>query len=186
MVRNLMMIVGLTLAVAAFGCDSDSNEGAAGSGGSGGSGGGGGEGGAAGEGGAGGGEGGAGGAPAADACDNTADRTLLESGTEPPLDTSTSCGTGAFLDPTLCTPPTGYDACLRSGADGAATPTMLSEECSPCFAALSCCGLSTCGPLGTGDCLGAPTPGDACDVCTDTNCGAAFEQCSGLPYGFGR
>jgi len=52
MVRNLMMIAGLTLAVAAFGCSDDAtNNGGAG--------------GSAGEGGAGGGEGGAGGAPAA-------------------------------------------------------------------------------------------------------------------------
>ncbi len=76
MVRNLMMILGLSLAVAAFGCSDDDATGTGGSCGSGGSGGaGGGEGGAGGDGE--GGAGGGGGAPGGDACLDQADIDLL-------------------------------------------------------------------------------------------------------------
>ena len=177
MVRNLMLIFGLSLAVAAFGCDSESTDKTdAGTGGSG-------------AGGSGAGGSGAGGSTPlpTDACDNTADRALLEGGTEPPADTNTACGFRAITTPATCdNNGAGWADCLQTGADGAATPTELSDGCTACYAALSCCGLNACGPAGANVCLGVPEPGDACDMCTDTNCGAAFTECSGLPYGFGR
>jgi hypothetical protein len=176
MVRNLMMIFGLTLAVAAFGCDSDSGN-PAGSGGSGG-----GEGGAggAGEGGA----GGVGGAPAAtDYCDNMDDLMKLE-GDEPPDATSTACGTAAAItNPELCTPTSdGYATCLATGNDGATTGSELSADCLSCWADLTCCTLAKCSVLVGGPCAGTPMPGDECEMCTDLECGDAFEACSGLAY----
>ena len=160
MVRNLMMIVGLTLAVAAFGCDSDSSN-AAGSGGSGGSGGGGGEGGAAGEGGAGGAPGGG----IAPACDNPDD---IAAG-DPDV---TACATAAAIsNPEYCDPDSsGLATCL-------AGDNTQSAECLDCWADLSCCTLGECSVLVGGPCAGAPEPGDPCDLCVQEKCQPAFGAC---------
>jgi len=165
MVRNLMMIFGLTLAVAAFGCDSDSGN-PAGSGGSGGSGGGGGEGGAAGEGGAGGGAGGAPGGGIAPACDNADD---IAAG-DPDV---TACATAAAIsNPEYCDPDSsGLATCL---ADAGNTQ---SAECLDCWADLSCCTLGECSVLVGGPCAGAPEPGDPCDLCVTEKCQPAFAAC---------
>ena len=109
MVRNLMMIAGLTLAVSAFGCSDDDN----GTGGT----------------------GGTGGTPVpivAPACDNAADLAEIANG-EPQSDLSVACGTiVGTTDPSLCDPDaTGMNGCYQ---DGTATVdgTTLSTECSYC------------------------------------------------------
>ena len=168
-----MMIFGLTLAVAAFGCDSDSSSGAAGSGGSGGSGVGGGEGGAgeggaggAGEGGAGGaGEGGAGGAPGGGACLNDSDLTAV-------------CDAGWTAAVTACA--------TTAGGQGAATSTCLqmdppgaSEACADCFGGITQCIFDNC-VLGGGSVCAADPGGAACEQCQDdSGCTAAGEACTG-------
>ena len=165
MVRNLMMIVGLTLAVAAFGCDSDSSN-AAGSGGSGGSGGGGGEGGAAGEGGAGGaggaGEGGAGGAPSADACVNDSDLALVCA--DAWNDAITACATTA-------------------GGQGPATSTCLQEEgasadCADCYGDVTMCIFTNCVLAGGQACI-MPDSQACLDCREDAGCEAALSACTG-------
>jgi hypothetical protein len=159
MVRNLMMIVGLTLAVAAFGCDSDSSSGAAGSGGSGG---GGGEGGA-GEGGAGGaGEGGAGGAPSAEACTNDSDLALV---CAPAWDDAiTACATAA-------------------GGQGPATSTCLQEEgasadCADCYGDVTMCIFTNC-VLGGGSACIMPDSQACLDCRESAGCEAALSACTG-------
>jgi len=167
MVRNLMMIVGLTLAVAAFGCDSDSSSGAAGSGGSGGGGGegGAGEGGAggAGEGGAGGaGEGGAGGAPSAEACTNDSDLALV---CAPAWDEAiTACATAA-------------------GGQGPATSTCLQDEgasadCADCYGDVTMCIFTNC-VLGGGSACIMPDSQACLDCREDAGCEAALSACTG-------
>jgi hypothetical protein len=159
MVRNLMMIFGLTLAVAAFGCDSDST----GDGGSTGNGGSGGSGGAAGAGGAG--EGGAGGSGAADACLNDSDLAAV-------------CDAGWTAAVTACA--------TTAGGQGAATSTCLqldppgaSEACADCFGGLTQCIFDNCVIAGGSVCAIDPQ-GAACEQCQDdSGCTAAGEACTG-------
>jgi hypothetical protein len=154
MVRNLMMIFGLTLAVAAFGCDSDSSN-AAGSGGSGGSGGGGGEGGTAGA-------GGAGGAPGVtDACTNETDLPLV-------------CDAG--FSATL-------EACAQAATgSGAATATCLeadpglSADCASCFGDDIDCLVANC--VAGGECFPDNTT-QTCADCRADNCAPALDACTG-------
>ena len=159
MVRNLMMIFGLTLAVAAFGCDSDSGNPA----GSGGSGGGGGEGGAAGEGGAGGaGEGGAGGAPSAEACTNASDVALVCADTWDA--TVQACATTA-------------------GGQGPATSTCLQDEgvsadCADCYGDVTMCIFTNCVLAGGQACI-MPDSQACLDCREDAGCEAALSACTG-------
>jgi len=176
MVRNLMMIFGLTLAVAAFGCSDDSSN-AAGSGGSGGSGGGGGAGeggaGGAGEGGGGGaGEGGAPGSGIAPACDNEADIAAGD------VDVTACTTAAATTNKEYCGPPTG------TGTDSSGLATCYADDgntqsaaCLDCWADLSCCTLNECSVFVGGPCLAAPEPGDPCDLCIQEKCQPAFDSC---------
>lgn len=169
MVRRLMMILGLSLAVASFGCSDDEG----GDGGNGGTG----TGGSAGM-------GGTGGVPQtiAPACDNTDDLAAIDSG-EPSSALSTECGTAAFTDPTFCSPDsTKMNTCYLDGTD-TVDGTTLSTECSSCYADLTCCTLVKCSVVADppsdppGNCAGPPTPGDACDQCIQRECGPAFASC---------
>jgi len=155
MVRNLMMIIGLSLAVAAFGCDSDSN-GTGGTGGTGGTAGGGG----AGEGGAGGaGEGGAGGAPAAgDACLDQLE-IVCDAGWDAAVTKCATEGVGQ-AGPTA--------ECL-------VTDTGVSASCAACFGGVSMCILTNC--LASG-CATDPN-GEGCLACRAEFCDDDFDACAG-------
>ncbi|MBW1906514.1 MAG: hypothetical protein JRJ24_14660 [Deltaproteobacteria bacterium] len=122
MVRNLMMIFGLSLAVAAFGCSDDDTTNPGGAGGDGGS---------AGSGGSGG-----SGTGTAPACDNTDDLAAIASG-QPEEVLSIACGTAVVATPGLCDPDaTGMNGCYQDGNEGALDGTTLSTECSYCYAEL--------------------------------------------------
>jgi hypothetical protein len=158
MVRNLMMMFGLSLAVAAFGCsDDDSSGGTAGTGG---------------------GAGGSGGTPTeplAPACDNADDIAAAEAG-EPDLDDTQVCVT-ANLPPTPeaeCT--TNVTSCMLSGNDGEFTPTTLSEECMECSAEQACCIVNQCSILVGGACS-VPPNNAACDACIAEKCWPLLEEC---------
>ena len=165
MVRNLMLIFGLSLAVAAFGCDSESTDkGDAGTGGTG----------------AGGsGAGGSGGDSVAPACDNTDDLAALAAG-EPQMTLATDCVTANLpiggVTEMQCAE--GAAACLLDGNDGATDPTTLSAECTSCTTALACCITAQCSALATppGTCVGSS--GDAtCNACIADKCTPAHESC---------
>ena len=152
MVRNLMMIVGLSLAVAAFGCDSTS-----GSGGSGGMAGGGGSAGAGGGAGAGGAGGSAG---VTDACTNMDDLDIvcaLAFG-----DAVAVCATANLGEPESTA------ACLVED-------TGVSADCASCYGAVSGCIAANC--LGSG-CATEPN-GDACLACRAEFCDDDFNSCTG-------
>jgi hypothetical protein len=165
MVRNLMMMFGLSLAVAAFGCSDDDTTNPGGAGGDGGSG------------------GSAGSGPStAPACDNTDDLAEIASG-QPATDLSVACGTAAAGNADLCVPDaTGMNACYQDGT-GAVDGTTLSTECSYCYSELTCCTFLKCSVLADppsdppGGCLGPPVPGDACDACIQRECQPAFDTC---------
>jgi hypothetical protein len=173
MVRNLMMIIGLSLAVAAFGCDSDeTNGGDGGSGGSAGSGG------TAGDGGG----GGAGGGGPVDQC-STEELGAIEGG-DPSTPLITACSTAAIgTEGQACTDQ--VNACLQSGNEGALEPTTISEGCSGCIAESACCTLNECSVLVGGPCAGTPVPGDDCDLCIQEKCAPRQEECMGDGSGGG-
>jgi hypothetical protein len=170
MVRNLMMMFGLSLAVAAFGCSDDDATNPGGAGGSAGSGGSGGSGGSA--------------PSTAPACDNTDDLAEIASG-QPETALSIQCGTLAAGDPTMCDPDAeGMNDCYQDGTD---TPpvdgTTLSTECSYCYSELTCCTFVKCSVLANppsdppGNCAGPPAPGSECQACIDRECQPAFDTC---------
>ena len=160
MVRNLMMIAGLTLAVSAFGC-SDDDKGTGGTG------------------------GGTPGPVIPPACDNTDDIAAIAGG-ELQDALAIACGAAGAVNPDLCSPDSsGMNTCLETGNGGATDGTTLSEACSSCYADLTCCGLAECSITVGGPCAGPPEPGDACDVCTQDKCGAAFATCGGGAGGSG-
>jgi hypothetical protein len=156
MVRNLMMILGLSLAVAAFGCDSSSD----GNGGTGGGAGTGGTGGTAGTGGMGG-EGGTGGSVTPmDACTNVDDASLV-------------CDPGFGDDVRAC-------ATAASGQGGATATCLVddygvSADCASCFGDETQCIFDNC--LGSG-CAAEPE-GETCLTCRAENCDAAAAACKG-------
>ena len=154
MVRNLMMIAGLTLAVSAFGCSDDTNNG----------------GGAGGDGGAGG-----GGLPV-DQCD-AADLAAIDGG-EPDMALISACavtGIGSTGDACIAT----INTCLQDGS-GDIAGTTLSPECSGCYAEVSCCTLNECsvGATPVGPCVSEP-PTAECLACIADKCGARQEACIG-------
>jgi len=155
MVRNLMMIFGLTLAVAAFGCDSDST----GDGGSTGNGGSGGSGGTAGAGGAGGGGGSVG---PTDQCLDADDLTAVCDEDQMAIDIR-RCATAAVgQGPATST-------CLQL------EPPGLSEGCADCYGGVTQCIFDNC----IGQC--AVDPDDpACVTCqADNGCDTALDSCTG-------
>jgi hypothetical protein len=169
MVRNLTMIFGLSLAVAAFGCsDDDGNKG--------------------GSGGSTGGTGGVASLPVAPACDNAEDSAKIAAG-EPSNTLSIECGTKDNLGAdkgTLCSPDnSGMIDCYLNGADGAGGTdgTTLSEECTSCYADLNCCTGVKCSVLADppsvppGNCAGPPTTGSDCEACVARECFPAFSAC---------
>ena len=167
MIRSVMMILGLSLTIGAFGCSSSG-----GTGGEGGSGGG-------GEGGSGGsGEGGSGGGGdvVAPACDNVDDLAAIAAG-EPNRDLSRECVLPnippATSEPDCVTNVTG---CLLDGNGGASTPTTLSAECTACTAAQACCITHQCSVLAGGTCS-TPPDDAACEQCIAETCTPAYESC---------
>lgn len=163
MVRNLMMIVGLSLAVAAFGCSDD--EGTGGTGGTAGSGG---SAGAGGSGGAGG-EGGSGGATPVDACLGAADLAMVCSPTFGD-DFVSPCATAALgQGPATST-------CLQED------PPALSPDCADCFGNVTQCVFDNCvGGSLDGPCAPPNAPDSAgCLTCRDeSGCDAAQDLCTG-------
>jgi hypothetical protein len=154
MVRNLMMILGLSLAVAAFGCETASSEegGDGGSGGSAGSGG----------------DGGSGGAPGA--CTNQADLGILCSAEFP--DAAQACGTdnlGAGAEV--------IGACI-------AEDTGLSDECAVCFGETTQCTIDSCLADCAPDPLGDPCTACRAENCDPTFdvCAGEF-SCDGVGGG---
>ena len=159
MVRNLMMIFGLTLAVAAFGCDSDSTgDGAStGDGGSGGSG-------AAGAGGS----AGAGGAvtPGA-ACTNATDLPKV-------------CSDEITAQVTTCAT-TAAGAAAATSTCLQADPPALSADCADCYGAQTQCIRDNCVFAGDSVCLPPALPTDPlCEACRiDSGCDPGFDACAG-------
>jgi hypothetical protein len=164
MVRNLMMILGLSLAVAAFGCETTSSD-ADGDGGSGGSAG---SGGTAGNGGMGG-DGGMGGS-VTDACLNAEDLAMVCMETFGD-DYVAPCATTAL-------------------GDGAATSTCLQREppagpgltmdCADCFGAQTQCIRDNCVLSGDAVCSPPNQNSQACLGCRDSSgCDAAAATCTG-------
>jgi hypothetical protein len=150
MVRNLMLILGLSLTLAAFGCSDDDDNG--GSGGTAGDGGAGGEGGSAGEGGSGGAEG---------ACTNEADTAIV-------------CDAGFTAAVTAC-----GTSNIGAGAEAIATcvadDTGTSAECATCFGETTQCTIDNCIQAG---CAADPM-GEECTNCRAENCDEAFNACAG-------
>jgi hypothetical protein len=167
------MIIGLSLAVAAFGCDSDeTNGGDGGSGGSAGSGG------TAGDGG-----GGEGGGGPVDQC--SAEELGAVEGGDPSTPLITECSTlaaGTVGDMEACT--TQVNTCLQDGTD-TNEGTSISEGCSGCIAESACCSLNECSILVGGPCAGPPEPGDDCDLCVIEKCAPRQAECMGDGSGGG-
>ncbi len=156
MVRNLMLIFGLSLALASFGC-SDSND-------DNGGGGGGGEGGVGGAGGVG---GGGGSVTPTDACVNTADLAMV---CMPDFgDTYVGpCATTASGDGAATS------ACLQED------PPALSTDCADCFGAQVQCIRDNCVLGASNVCFPPIADQEACDACADdAGCTAPAESCIG-------
>lgn len=171
MARNLMMMIGLSLAVVALGCaDGGDGTGDGGGGGDAGSGGTAGNGGTAGSGG---GQGGTGGAPVTDACTNSDDLSMV------------------------CLPDFGDDyvvTCALAATGGAEAtsaclqeePPGLSADCADCFGAQVGCVVDECTLGGDGSCLPPDFGGDfgpgtpECDACiAASGCPESFDSCGG-------
>jgi hypothetical protein len=161
MVRSAMMILGLSLAVAAFGCETDASE----AGGSGGNGGSAGSGGTAG----GGGMGGMGGT-AADACLNAEDLSMVCMETFGD-DYVTPCATAASGDAAATS------TCLQ--VDPPAGPG-LSEGCADCYGDQSQCIRDNCVLGENNSCFPPNQNSPDCLDCRDSSgCDAAAEACTG-------
>jgi len=164
MVRNLMMILGLSLAVAALGCDTSSSE----TGGDGGNGGSAGGGGTAGDGGDGG-MGGMGGS-VTDACVNAEDLAMVCMETFGD-DFVAPCATAASGDAAATS------TCLQ--VEPPAGPG-LSEECADCYGAQSQCIRDNCVFGGDSVCLPPNQNTEECLACRDSSgCDAAAASCTG-------
>jgi hypothetical protein len=166
MARNLMMIIGLSLAVVALGCpDGGDGNGTGGGGGDAGSGGDGGSGGTAGSGGDAG-SGGTGGT-VTDACTNTGDLMML---CMPGFgdDYISPCATDAAGDGATTS------ACLQEDPPG------LSADCADCQGANVQCIRDGCVLGGGGVCLPPVSDQGACDDCTSgAGCDADLDSCAG-------
>lgn len=153
MARNLIMIVGLCLAVGAFGCSDDEG----GNGGSAGSGGGG----SGGSAGAGGTAGGGGGGGVTDACTSSTDTAIV-------------CDAGFTAAVTAC-----GTANIGQGADAIAAcvaeDTGLSPDCASCFGETTQCTIDNCLQAG---CATEPM-GESCTNCRAESCDPAFNACAG-------
>ena len=168
MVRNLMLIVGVSVSLMAFGCSSD--DGSAGSGGAAGTGGSAGAGGAGGDAGAGG-AGGAGGGGVTDACTNVDDAAIV-------------CDPGFADEVTDCATTAQGDAAATATCLG--TATGVSAPCASCYGNFSECsrdecalgGDQSCLPPGFGGDFGPGTP--ECEACTAAaGCDSARDACTG-------
>ena len=159
MVRNLMMIAGLTLAVSAFGCSDDDTTN--------------------------GGGGGSGGSvcpnptpsPVDPACNNPADLAELAT-CEPQIALATACVTPNIPPISEAECATNTTECLLDGNGGASAATTLSPECTACTAALACCITHQCSVVATppGACVGQSGAG-ACDECIAEKCAPIYESC---------
>ena len=163
MTRKLILIVGLSLSVGAFGCSSsDDNPGGNGGGGEGGDAGAGGMGGDAGTGGDAG-AGGTGGATGACINDSDLDVVCMPTFTD---DVLTPCATAA-------------------SGDGAATSMCLqgegvSADCADCYGTDVQCVRDNCVIGGGGVCFPPVMDQEACDQCAaDAGCPAGFDACAG-------
>jgi hypothetical protein len=162
MVRNLMLILGLSLALASFGCATSSDDN--GGGGEGGDGGGG-EGGVAGGGGVGG-VGGNGGA-VTDACLNSGDLAMV---CMPDFGDNyiSTCATTASGDSAATS------ACLQE------SPPALSVDCADCIGDQVECIRDNCVVGASNVCFPPIQDQEACDQCAvDAGCTAAATECTG-------
>jgi hypothetical protein len=102
---------------------------------------------------------------AVDACNNTDDLAII--GTTDMATALNGCIVGCTSDP---------DPAGCTG-DCVATDTGVSTACGSCYGDIGVCIVANC----LTDCLADPTS-VACIDCTDTNCGAAYEVCSGVAF----
>jgi hypothetical protein len=158
MVRNLMLIVGVSVSLATFGCSDDG--GSAGSGGSAGTGG------TAGSGGGTAGSGGGGGM-VTDACLSSADLTMVcmsDFGDNYIAPCATEASGAAA----------GTSACLQED------PPALSADCADCLGAQVECIRDNCVLGANNACFPPIADQDACDQCAaDAGCTAAADACTG-------
>ena len=169
MARNLIMMIGLSLAVVAFGCAEDDTSGGGGTAGSGGMAG---SGGTAGGGGTAG-TGGTGGAPVTDACTNAEDLSMvcLPNFGDDYVATCALAATGGAE---------ATSACLQEDPPG------LTVDCADCFGAQVGCVVDECTLGGDGSCLPPDFGGDfgpgtpECDACiAASGCADSFDSCAG-------
>jgi hypothetical protein len=154
MVRNLMMMIGLSLAVAAFGCDSDS-----GTGGTGGTAGAGGTGGTAGAGGGGGG----GGSPGlTDQCLDAGDLLAVCDDAQMAIDIR-RCATAAVGQGA------GTSTCLQQD------PPALSAGCADCYGGVTQCIFDNC----IADCAADPDAQGCVDCQAANGCDTDLDSCTG-------
>jgi hypothetical protein len=153
MVRNLMMIIGLSLAVAAFGCDSDSTSGTGGTAGGGGTAG---SGGTAGDGGAGGSVG------STDQCLDAGDLTAVCDDAQMAIDIRTCATAAVGQGPATST-------CLQED------PPALSEGCADCYGGVTQCIFDNC----IGDCAVDPNSQPCVDCQAANGCDTALDSCTG-------
>jgi hypothetical protein len=102
---------------------------------------------------------------AVDACNNVDDLAVI--GTTDMNAALNGCivGCTSNADPAGCT------------GDCVAADTGVSAACGSCYGDIGVCIVANC----LADCLADPTS-VACIDCTDTNCGAAYEVCSGVAF----
>jgi len=97
----------------------------------------------------------------AGACTNETDLALIESGAV--AEEANRCGPGCVLNGTQCT----ID-CMTEAID-------ISQPCAGCYAEMVSCSATNCAM----SCF-VDSEGEECRSCVDENCGAPFEECTGL------
>jgi len=150
MVRNVMMILGLSLAIASFGCSDDENGGDGGSGGTAGS-------------------GGSGGAPVTDACLNATDTAAVcDDGFSDVVSTCASDASGAGAATSTCL--------QQDPPDGAG----LSADCADCQGDQVECIRDNCVLGASTVCFPPIADQEACDTCAaDAGCTSGYDTCAG-------
>jgi len=95
------------------------------------------------------------------ACTNENDLALIESGAV--AQEANRCGPGCVLNGTQCT----VD-CMTEAID-------ISESCAGCYAEMVSCSATNCAM----SCF-VDSEGEECRSCVEQNCGAPFEECTGI------
>jgi len=99
------------------------------------------------------------------------DLAAIEAGDEPDSEALADCTMGTPLEWVTCL--NSISECLQDSG------TVLSDECSSCFALQGCCALNWCSLLVGGPCTGPAQPGDACDMCMQEMCQPQVDVCIG-------